>query len=484
MKLFPSTKVFLEIGPLAIHWYAVFIMIGALLCYYLCLRNIKKMGYEKDLPEDMFLNVFLFGFLGGRIWYCIFYDLSYYLSNPIEIIQIWDGGLAIQGGIVAGALVVLRYSKKYKLNFLRWADAIIPNVLVAQAIGRWGNFMNQEAFGGVVEESFYNNFPSFIKEMMFINGEYHLPTFLMESVGNLIGFFIIIFIYKKYIKLKRGDLTYAYFMWYGVVRFFVEGFRTDSLMLGSIRMAQLTSIVFIIIGVLGTLGVYDKLMKYNKPVILFDLDGTLLNTDSAIIETYRQLFVKYDEEENFTKDKQIEVLGPALKDQFPIYFPNNDVNELIEEYVLINHDLHKTHVTLLPNVLETIKELYDKGYTLGIISSKQVKGIELGLDQFNMKQYFSVILGVDSVEKAKPNKEAIIKANKQLNKGLDNTIYVGDTNHDIMCGKNAGAFTIGYVNHVERKQNIIDAKPNRIIEDIKEIIDILDNTKYYTYNER
>ena len=484
MSLFPNTKVFLEIGPLSIHWYAIFILIGALITYYLSLRNLKKMGYDSELPEEVFLNVFLFGFLGGRIWYCIFYDLNYYLSNPVEIVQIWDGGLAIQGGIVAGALVVLFYSYKFKLSFLRWGDAIIPNVLVAQAIGRWGNFVNQEAFGGTVDESFYNYFPEFIKNMMFINGEYHLPTFLMESFGNIIGFLVIVFCYKKYCKLKRGDLIYAYLMWYGVVRFFVEGFRTDSLMFGPIRMAQLTSIVFIIIGLLGTIGVYDRFLRKTKPVILFDLDGTLLNTDSAIIETYRQLFIKYDKEENFTKEKQFEILGPALKDLFPKYFPNQDVTTLIKEYVSINHDLHKSHVTLLPNVLETIKGLHEQGYTLGIVSSKQVAGIELGLNQFNLKEYFDVIVGIDSVNNAKPHKEPIVKAKSLLNKGLDNTIYVGDTNHDIFCGKNAGVFTIGYVNHPERKQKIVDAKPNRLIEDIEDIFAIISDVAYFTYNER
>ena len=484
MKLFPSTRIFLEIGPLQIHWYAVFILIGAIATYYLSLRNLKKMGYDSDLPEEMFLNVFLFGFLGGRIWYCIFYDLGFYLSNPIEIIQLWDGGLAIQGGILAGTLVGLYYCRKHKLSFLRWADAIIPNVLVAQAIGRWGNFANQEAFGGIVDESFYNYFPGFIKEMMFIGGEYRLPTFLMESVGNLIGFFIIIFIYKKFCNLKRGDLTYAYLMWYGVIRFFVEGFRTDSLMLGSLRMAQLTSIVFIIVGLLGTIGLFDRFIKKNKPTILFDLDGTLLNTDSAIIETYSELFEKYDKKDNFTKEKQFQVLGPALKDQFPIFFPNLDVDMLIKEYIEINHKLHKTHVTLMPDVYETISELHKEGYQLGIISSKRVDGIELGLNQFNMKEFFDVIIGVDSVENAKPHKESMIKAKQLLNKGLDNTIYIGDTNHDILCGKNAGAFTIGYVNHKERQQQLIDAKPNRLITNINELKDILVNTKYFTFNER
>ena len=158
---------------------------------------------------------------------------------------------------------------------MHWADAIVPNILVAQAMGRWGNFMNQEAFGGIVDESHFRLIPDFIKNNMFIDGAYRAPTFLYESVLNLIGWLLITRGLRKSEKLKRGDQSFAYLMWYGVVRFVIESMRTDALLVNlgfvELRIAQVISIVFVVVGLIGFYGGFRKFYPKTKPALILIL---------------------------------------------------------------------------------------------------------------------------------------------------------------------------------------------------------------------
>ena len=180
-----------------------------------------------------------------------------YVAEPLEIFMIWHGGLAIQGGLIAGLVYSYYFFKKKNIPFFVAGDAILPGVLIAQACGRWGNFFNHEAFGGEVSLEFLQSLhlPQFIIDNMYIQGAYHHPTFIYESIGNVIAFLIIIFVIRKFQK-HTGMQFFGYFLLYGIVRFPVEGMRTDSLMLGPIRMAQLVSIIFVIIGILGMIYIH------------------------------------------------------------------------------------------------------------------------------------------------------------------------------------------------------------------------------------
>lgn len=252
MQFFPTFNILLQIGSFQIHMYAVCILIGALIAYALGQYHFKKLGYSSEILSDFFFGVLLTGIIGARIWYVIFMWKDLYAAHPEEIIAIWHGGLAIQGGVIAGLIYSYYFFKKRNIPFLVAGDAIMPGVLIAQACGRWGNFFNHEAFGSAVSLQFLKilHLPQFIISNMYIDGAYHHPTFLYESIGNIIVFLIIIFVVKKK-QQQTGEQFFSYFIGYGIVRVFVEGLRTDSLMLGPIRMAQLTSIVFIIVGAIG-----------------------------------------------------------------------------------------------------------------------------------------------------------------------------------------------------------------------------------------
>lgn len=259
MVLFPNAKTLIEVGVFSVQWYAVFIMIGATLCYKIGQYNFVKAGYSKEMTFDYFMNVLFVGIIGARIWYVIFMFDTIYKYDLMQIFMIQNGGLAIQGGIIAGIMYSYYFFKKEGINFLDAGDFIMPNLLLAQACGRWGNFINKEAYGNMVSREFLESIcvPEFIIQGMFIEGNYYHPTFLYESISNLVGFLIIVFIVKKICKVQ-GVQFYSYFIWYGLTRFFIEGLRTDSLYFLGFRMAQVTSIVFVVVGLLGFMYCYKR----------------------------------------------------------------------------------------------------------------------------------------------------------------------------------------------------------------------------------
>jgi len=483
MQFFPDSTTFISFGTLQIKWYAVLIMSGAAVAYLFCVKGVKEKRYlNVDEFSDLFVYTLWFGVVGARLWYCAFYNLSYYLANPIAILRVFDGGLAIQGGLVGGFLFIFLYCKRHHLDLLILLDIILPNVLIGQCSGRWGNFINKECHGGEVSEEYFAGILSFLKEGMYINGHYYEPLFFYESTLCLLGWIIIYWILRKH-QNKRGDLAYAYLMWYGVIRFFIEERRTDSLYIGNFKMAMVTSLAFILIGLIGYISGFG--LKRKKPTVIFDMDGTLVNTTPSIIAAYEALFEKYDHIENFTQEKRTEVLGPALKDIFPKYFPGIDYDELYEVYrtrqiavsPIVNHISENADVTL--------KTLHEEGYHIAIVSTRSKEGIEELLKDFNLEEYVEDIYGLKDVENLKPAPDAIFKCLKEhptWNK--DDVIMIGDSPMDVLCGKNYGAYTIGYLDNPDKSEMIKDSKPNVTITDLADILTIVKEKKYFTYNEK
>lgn len=241
-------RVALDLGLIQIYWYSIFIFLGILTATIIVCREAKKQKIDEDFLLNLTFNVIVFGILGARIYYVLF-NLKYYLANPIEIFQIWNGGLAIHGGILAGLLVTIIYTKKKNINTLKMLDIIVVGLIIAQALGRWGNFFNKEAYGNVISYASLKSLgvPTFIIKGMYIEGAYRQPTFFYESVWCFVGFIAMLMI-RKYKYLKVGMLSGFYLIWYGSIRFIIEAMRADSLMLGNLKMAQLMSIVFIIVG--------------------------------------------------------------------------------------------------------------------------------------------------------------------------------------------------------------------------------------------
>jgi len=242
----PLNPIAFHLGPIAVHWYGIIIGLGALLGLWLAVREGERRGLHKDTFVDLVLFAIPIAILCARAYYVIF-QWGYYSEHPDQIIQIWNGGLAIHGGLIGAVLTGIIYAKVKGLSFWKLADIAAPSILLGQAIGRWGNFMNQEAHGGAVSRAFLENLhlPDFIINQMYIDGQYYQPTFLYESLWSFTGVVVLLLLRKA--NLKRGELFLIYVIWYSMGRYYIEGLRTDSLMLtANLRIAQVISIVLIL----------------------------------------------------------------------------------------------------------------------------------------------------------------------------------------------------------------------------------------------
>ncbi|WP_262316664.1 prolipoprotein diacylglyceryl transferase [Lacticaseibacillus parakribbianus] len=235
----------LRLGGLEVHWYGVIIAAGVLLAAYLAMQEAKRRNVNEDHILNLVLWALPFALIGARLYYVAF-EWPYYAAHPGEIIAIWHGGIAIYGALIASVIVFLVYCHAKWLPAWLILDIAAPTVMIAQAIGRWGNFMNQEAFGAKTTLAFLQglHLPPFIVSQMLIDGAYRQPTFLYESAWNVAGFVLIMSVRHHKGWFKQGEVFLSYVMWYSFGRFFVEGMRTDSLyMLPGLRVSQLLSIV-------------------------------------------------------------------------------------------------------------------------------------------------------------------------------------------------------------------------------------------------
>jgi len=252
----------IEIGSITVQWYGIIIVLGMVLACTYAFYRMKSLGLVLDNMLDIAIFCIPCGIIGARVYYVLMSLDSYHSLG--EAVAIWNGGLAIYGGVIGGFLGVLAVCKWKKYNFFGVLDCICPGVMIGQLIGRWGNFMNAEAYGVIDKYDFLgipfdasaiaNNNPF----MMTINGMTVHPTFLYESVWNLLGFIIINAFWKK--KKYNGQIVLMYISWYGFGRSIIEGFRGDSLYIGSFRASQLLAFACFVIGVaaLIVLGVYKK----------------------------------------------------------------------------------------------------------------------------------------------------------------------------------------------------------------------------------
>lgn len=240
------SKIAFSVFGIDVMWYGVIISIGVVLGTVIAMFEAKRVGYDQDIITDMLLWTLPAAILGARIYYVVF-EWGYFKVHPAEILAIRNGGLAIHGGIIAAFIVGYIFVKRRKLSFLKLADIVAPSLILGQAIGRWGNFFNKEAHGGIVSLDFISHFPKFIQNQMNIGGVYYHPTFLYESIWDFIVFIILFSLRKR--KKYNGELIGFYLVLYSVGRFFVEGLRTDSLMLGPLRIAQVISLLLIAAGI-------------------------------------------------------------------------------------------------------------------------------------------------------------------------------------------------------------------------------------------
>ncbi len=247
---FPSLGIELNVNPVAFHffggkpvyWYGIIIVTGLILAVLLAIRNGKKAGITSDNIYDYMLITIPLAVIGARLYYVIF-SWDSYKNNPFDILKIWNGGLAIYGAIIVSVITMIAFCRAKNIKTTDFLDIGAISLILGQAIGRWGNFMNAEAHGTETQ--------SFLRMGITEGGRYievH-PTFLYESVWNIIGFVILLVIFRKYRKFS-GQIFWSYCTWYGFGRFFIEALRTDSLYIGIFRVSQIVAIITFAIGII------------------------------------------------------------------------------------------------------------------------------------------------------------------------------------------------------------------------------------------
>ena len=339
-----------------INLYAVCILIGIIIAYAMGIKEGKRLGIKKT---DIGLGVVIIvpiSIIGARLWYVLF-NLSSF-KNFGEVLGFQDGkfvglaGLAIQGGVIAALISIICYTHIKKISLFRILDIVAPGFLVGQICGRYGNFFNQELYGAKVINTtlFQYFFPSWITENMYINGAYRHPAFFYESSLNLLGLIVMLFLRRKSTKLKSGDLMGIYLVWYGFVRIITENIRLNSgvdepLMIGNVSVSILMSILFILSGVVFLIlkrhikpmksdyyqDIIENEANNNIDTVIFDLDGTLLNTKPLIDSTFTYVFQMYFPNHNLTDEELNSFFGPTLYDTFSKYESDpKKIDELIE----------------------------------------------------------------------------------------------------------------------------------------------------------
>ncbi|MDO5047242.1 MAG: prolipoprotein diacylglyceryl transferase [Anaerococcus sp.] len=233
---FNIDPVAISILGIDIYWYAIIIISGIIIAAQFAKKEFVRRGLGEDLIYDILFVILPAGIIGARFWYVLF-EWDFYRANPSQILNFRAGGLAIHGGVVFGLIALVIYQRFKKIPLIDLTDVIVPSLALAQAIGRWGNFVNAEAHGG----------PTDLPWGIIIDGVKVHPTFLYESLGDFLIFLFLINFRKK--NPDKGKITSIYFISYGILRFLVEGLRTDSLYIGGFRTAQLMSLFYILGGI-------------------------------------------------------------------------------------------------------------------------------------------------------------------------------------------------------------------------------------------
>jgi phosphatidylglycerol---prolipoprotein diacylglyceryl transferase len=250
----------LHLGDFRLKWYGLLIATAVLIGVNLSMRLGKSRKIDPESIADLAIWLVLGAIPAARLYYVTF-EWQNYSQHPEQIVKIWEGGIAIHGAIIGGSIAAIIFAKLKQISFWQLADIVAPSVALGQAIGRWGNFFNSEAFGSPTDLPWKLFIPKDRRPFEYLNFEYFHPTFLYESLWNLLVFTVLMWLFiddNRHHRLKTGSIFLVYLVAYSIGRFGVEGLRTDSLMFGSLKMAQMISLVGIAIGSIGLLWLYIR----------------------------------------------------------------------------------------------------------------------------------------------------------------------------------------------------------------------------------
>lgn len=437
MTFFPDSATFLKIGSFALRWYAITLILGVVAAYLLVSRLMKSHGYDVDTVDEMLVLCMIGGIIGGRVFW-VLENLSEYMKYLPYIFAVSDGGFDILGTVTGISGIMFFYCVRRHMSTLRTMDVLMPAILLFAVIARIGR-----SFGD-------------------------LSVWLANGI-DLIGFLILYFFIRPYHEgRRRGDVVATGFMFIALSRLICKVFGWDP----TARGVLIPAICVELFGILLYVVVHRR--KPTKPIVLFDLDGTIMDTRSMVIQCFKYLYMRYNDPLNFTRDKRNLVFRVPLKEAMEALFPDQDADQLCEEYRQYQSSFSwSDSVSLFPNVKSTLDELWQNGYVLGIVSTRMTSSCESWLRQLDLSHCFGTILGRDLYTGQKPEPGGILYAGRKLKRGHDSCVYVGDGLNDIRAAKAAGVYSVAFVSDPSKREAIEELNPNTIITDMKELKDLL-----------
>lgn len=527
-----------------VRWYAIFVVGGAaalsVFGYY---RYLKPLKLDSDNTLTGVTFGILFGILGARLYYVLFehtgisFDEGFF-RGILQIINPSDGGLAIHGALYGACIYIFFFTRKRGLKLLEIIEIVLPVFMLAQVVGRWGNFFNQEAYGPLVggftnypltDEQLISQretlrhllVPNFVIDNMYIKsyvkvaGYYH-PTFFYEGVANLFGAVAYLILRKKSKKIYIGDGISFYLFWYGFVRLFIEILRQDPLTFPffgmNIKVAILTSVIFMIVGILlfilrrvfkfhlvscrefiyngGTLwkegyGPKGKIIEEEKEeintnkVVFFDCDGTLLDTFTLIEKTTMRVFDELLPDYQYTIEEIHAFFGPLLNESFAKYAKDEEqLEQLVERYRVLNKELHEEYIKSFDGIYEMLQELKQQGITTVIVSNKVTSAIIQGLQICGIHEFIDEVVGVEKLSKPKPDPDGIYELMEKYN--IDRGLFVGDTEFDITTVNNVktkypNLLSVGVTWCKTSREKFNELNADYVIDKPSELVEVIKN---------
>ncbi len=430
-----------------IRWEGIAMLAAAFVSYLFFLKDMKENGYVRTISEEMFLGIIVTGILGARIgWY-----LEHGLTNIANFFLFFNDGFSVLAGVYAAIVFVFVYVRKNFMSFRRTLDCILPHVLLGLAIAR-APYILQD------------------KRVILIAGVDFLGYLLLEVV------------YRRWFYDKhRGDRASLALLWLGLSRFFV-----NVATYGKTNMNLHLALPGILTACLAlAFYVYNRFKKHTrKPLVLFDFDGTLMNTQAMVNESYRYLFNKYRNVEDFDDRTQIEVFGANDREEIQKLFRDQDTNELTSEFRSFQDNLPALGlVNTMPHALEVLMWLKKNGYVVGVVTSRPTDNCRYWISEFDLEDYVDMVMGQEIFKKKKPAPDALRRICHELGMGHDYCVYIGDHARDVRMARRACVYSIGYVTSDDNLRRITKAMPNRMINDLLELEDILQETDHnWTYN--
>lgn len=430
-----------------IRWSGLAVLIGAFIGYLLFRQEMRRNGYVKAFSQDIFLGCIFFGLLGARLtWY-----IGTGFAHFERFFLFFYDGFETLGGILFASIFLFVYTRKNYMSFLRTLDCAMPQVLLAMAIAR-------------IPDAFTS-----------------WRVILVVGV-DMLGYLMLQFVYRKFFNDKhRGDAAALALLWIGASRYFV-----NVALYGRASMTPLLSVPG-----LATAGFSLVLYAFNrkrkmttKPLVLFDFDGTLMDTQAMVNESYRYLFDKYRTVDDFDDRTQIEVFGANDRKEIARLFKGEDPNELTTEFRAFQANLPALGlVNTMPHALEVLMWLKRNGYTVGVVTSRPTDNCRYWISEFDLDDYIDMVMGAEVYKKAKPAPDALRRICAELKRGHDNCVYIGDHARDVRMARRACVYSIGYVTSEKGLKRITRSRPNRVIRDLLELEDILKETDHnWTYN--